>query len=161
MYCDQCGSALVVGQLRCVKCGKEVRGYYQPSRVQEHIRLLGILWMALSALNVVGGAVLVVIANTLFATWHGVRGPAVSPNTLWLHPFLTFIGALILVKAAAGFIAGWGLLQREPWARLLTLVVGFIALFNIPFGTALGIYTFWVLLPAQAEEEYRTMSQAA
>jgi len=27
-------------------------------------------------------------------------------------------------------------------------------LINAPFGTALGIYTLWVLLPAQSEEEY-------
>jgi hypothetical protein len=161
MYCDQCGASLAAGQLRCVRCGKEVRGYYHPSRVQEHIRLLGILWLALSALSVLGGAAVIVVANTVFGSWGGFRGPGLNPNTVWLHPFLTFIGALILVKAAAGFIAGWGLLQREPWARLLTLVMGFIALFNIPFGTALGIYTFWVLLPRDAEEEYRALSQAA
>jgi hypothetical protein len=38
--------------------------------------------------------------------------------------------------------------------------VGFISLFNIPIGTALGVYTLWVLLPAQSEEEYRAFSQA-
>ena len=66
MFCDQCGAALVAGQLRCTRCGKEIVGYVRPNRVQEHVRLLGILWMAASALNVVGGLVLVVIANTLF-----------------------------------------------------------------------------------------------
>jgi hypothetical protein len=161
MYCDQCGASLVAGQLRCVRCGKEIRGYYQPSRVQEHVRLLGILWLALSALSVIGGAALVAVANTVFGTWGGFRGPAVNPSTMWLRPFLTFIGCLILAKAAAGFIAGWGLLQRESWGRLLALVMGFISLFNVPLGTALGIYTFWVLLPGEAEQEYRALSQAA
>jgi hypothetical protein len=47
------------------------------------------------------------------------------------------------------------LLQREHWARIAVLVLAFISLFtNIPFGTALGIYTMWVLLPAESEREY-------
>jgi len=39
--------------------------------------------------------------------------------------------------------------------------VGFLALLNIPIGTALGIYTLWVLLPQQSDEEYRSLAQAA
>jgi len=163
MFCDQCGAPLQSGQQRCARCGKEVHRrieavYVQRNRVQEHVRLLAILWMAYSALTVVGGIVLIVISNTLFGRF-SQAGP--SPEvTSWLRPFLTVIGYLILAKAAASLIAGLGLLQREPWGRTLTLVVGFISLFNIPIGTALGVYTLWVLLPAQSEEEYRAFSQA-
>jgi glucose uptake protein GlcU len=53
------------------------------------------------------------------------------------------------------------LLQHEEWARVFALVIGFIALLSVPIGTALGIYTLWVLLPAQSEQEYRTLSHAA
>ena len=79
---------------------------------------------------------------------------------MFLHPFLSFIGIVIAIKAAAGFLAGWGLLQREPWARVLALVLACLALFHIPFGTALGIYTLWVLLPAQSEQEYEQQTRA-
>ena len=79
----------------------------------------------------------------------------------WLRPFLTFIGGLILVKAVAGFFAGWGLLQREPWARVVALILGFLSLFNVPIGTALGIYTLWVLLPTQSDDEYQALANAA
>jgi hypothetical protein len=37
---------------------------------------------------------------------------------------------------------------------MLTIVLAFIALFHVPFGTALGIYSLWVLLPAEADAEY-------
>jgi len=47
-------------------------------------------------------------------------------------------------------MAGWGLLQRAPWARLLALILAFLALFNVPFGTAIGVYTLWVLLPDES-----------
>jgi hypothetical protein len=76
---------------------------------------------------------------------------------------LVSIGGVVLLKSAAGFLAGWGLLQHESWARILALIIGFISLINVPLGTALGIYTMWVLLPAQSDEEYRALarSQAA
>jgi hypothetical protein len=64
-------------------------------------------------------------------------------------------------KGCAGFIAGWGLLQHEGWARILALVLGFVSLFtNIPFGTALGIYTMWVLLSSDSEREYEALAEA-
>jgi hypothetical protein len=163
MFCDQCGSQLQPGAPRCGKCGKPARGLVesQRSRVREHVQLLGILWMAYSALHVFLGIVLILIAQTLFGhLMHVPNGPP-PEITAWLRPFLTAMGWLILAKAAAGFIAGWGLLQRQEWARIVTLVVGFVALLNLPFGTALGIYTIWVLLPTQSDDEYKALSQAA
>jgi hypothetical protein len=44
---------------------------------------------------------------------------------------------------------------------MLTLILGCINLIKLPFGTALGIYTLWVLLPAQSEEEYAQIARAA
>jgi hypothetical protein len=156
MFCDKCGASAQPDQRFCGRCGKEFAGgavgFPRRNRVAEHIRLLGILWLALSALNAVGGVVLYVLANTLFPHLSEMGAPEAA--TSWLHPFLSFIGILIVIKAAAGFLAGWGMLQREPWARMLTIVLAFLALFNIPFGTAVGIYTLWVLLPAGADAEY-------
>ena len=127
-------------------------GYPRRSRVQEHVRLVAILWFAFSALNALGGVVLIVLANTLFLHLHDFGAPE-APSA-FLHPFLSFIGVLVVAKGAVGFLAAWGLLQRESWARILTLILAFISLISPPFGTALGIYTLWVLLPSHAEEEY-------
>ena len=38
---------------------------------------------------------------------------------------------------------------------MLALVLGFLALIDVPLGTALGVYTLWVLLPERSEEEFR------
>jgi hypothetical protein len=131
------------------------------SRVREHVRLVGILWIAYSALHAVGGVAVIMVAQLVFG--HVIHIPNGPPPevTVWLRPILSFIGWFLLVKAAAGFIAGWGLLQRQEWARTVALVVGFVALLNVPIGTALGIYTLWVLLPAQSDDEYRALAQAA
>ncbi len=53
--------------------------------------------------------------------------------------------------AVPSFFAGSGLLNRRPWARVLTLVLGFFKFFNFPIGTGIGIYTYWVLLQTDAD----------
>jgi hypothetical protein len=162
MFCDHCGAQLQTGEPSCGRCGKTVMGFIElrRSRVREHVRLLGILWLAYSALHVIAGGVVIVVAQTVFGHFHIPNGPPPEVS-VWLRPLLCFIGCLILVKAAAGFIAGWGLLQREEWARTIALVMGFIALLNVPLGTAMGICTLWVLLPAQSDDEYRALARAA
>ena len=42
----------------------------------------------------------------------------------------------------------------------VAIIVAIIALLNPILGTLLGIYTLWVLLPGEAEVEYRKMSGA-
>jgi hypothetical protein len=169
MFCDGCGAAVQPGQGFCGKCGKQIVGpttvsaltslQQRPGRVQSHLHLLGILWLALSALNTIGGVVLYILANTLFAHLHEMGAPPEAPVG-FLRPLLSVLGIFVLAKAAIGFMAGWGLMHREPWARVLALVLGFISLFNIPFGTILGIYTLWVLLPAQSQQEYDSVAAA-
>jgi len=157
MFCDRCGTEVQSDHRFCSSCGREFFGaaavYSRRSRVHEHVRLLGILWLAFSAFNAVGGVVLYVLAQTLFRHLPEMGAP---PEVgAWLPTFVSFIGAAVVAKAAAGFIAGWGLLQRESWARILTIILAFLALFSIPFGTALGIYSLWVLLPSESEAAYQ------
>jgi len=128
--------------------------------VQEHVRLLGILWIAMGAFNVVGGVVLSILANTIFNGRFIPPGEHDIPGN-FMHHLMGFLAIVVFVKAAAAVAAGWGLLQRESWARLLALIVGFLALLHVPFGTALGIYTLWVLLPAESEQEYEAQTRAA
>jgi hypothetical protein len=163
MFCDGCGGAVQPGQSFCSKCGKQIVGPVlvsqpMPGRVQQHMHLLGILWLAMSALNAVGGLVLIVVANTLFPHLHEMGAPAEMP-TSFLSAIVSTLGIIVLAKAACGFIAGWGLLHREGWGRIVALVLAFISLFNIPFGTAIGVYTMWVLLPAASQQEYDALSE--
>lgn len=158
MFCQNCGTEVHPGQKICRGCSRPLIDYavvVQTSRMQRHLQLLGIFWIAYSAITILGGVVLVIIANALFGPAGHLGAPA------FLQPLLTAVGVFLIVKSALGIAAGWGLLQRESWARILSLVLGFMALIHIPLGTALGIYTMWVLLAPGADDEYRVMGAHA
>jgi predicted nucleic acid-binding Zn ribbon protein len=159
MFCDACGTSVQRGQGFCSGCGKQVLGsiaeLYPRRRVQGHIQLLAIFWFAISAFNAIIGVILYILANTLLAP----GGAADAP--IFLRPLMSVVAVIIVGGAALGFSAGWGLLHCEPWARVLALVLAFLVLFiNIPVGTAVGVYTMWVLLPGESEQEYGTLVRA-
>lgn len=81
--------------------------------------------------------------------------------TGFVPQLVTLVGYGLIGTAVAGIAVGWGLLVRTEWARLAALVLGALSLLDVPFGTILGIYTFWVLLPAESEVEFRNLSAAA
>jgi hypothetical protein len=124
-------------------------------RIAGHIRLLGIFWLALSVFRLIPGFFLL----TLFQRGAWGMFPPDMPG--FLFGLMRGIGLLMLAGAVIGIIAGWGLLERQPWARMLTVVLAFFNLLDLPLGTALGIYTLWVLLPARSEQEYRQISRVA
>src|SRR5579862_8290688 len=75
-------------------------------------------------------------------------------------PLLLYIGGgSLLLLGAGGICVGLGLQQRQAWARTAAIVLAVLALFHPPFGTALGVYTLWVLLSDESGEEYRHLSQ--
>jgi len=69
-----------------------------------------------------------------------------------------FAAIFLGVMAALQLLAGWGLLQRKPWARILTIVLGVISLIRFPLGTALGVYTLWVLLSKEGAAQFGVVS---
>lgn len=155
MYCNSCGTQVSQLATFCSKCGKSMGNSIlmpRQGRIAGHIRLLGILWLAISALRLIPGLFLLALAGSrLFP-------PEVPP---FVQAVLPAIGLCFLAVAGIGVAIGWGLLARQSWARMLTIVFGAISLIDIPFGTALGIYTLWVLLPAESEQEYKSLASAA
>ena len=73
------------------------------------------------------------------------------------------VPALMLLMGAAVFLAGAGLamvltgralLRRRAAGRLTALCCAVPNLALVPFGTALGVYTCWVLLNEDARREF-------
>jgi hypothetical protein len=59
---------------------------------------------------------------------------------------LRFAGFFLLVRVGLAALAGWGLLERTQWGRIVAIVAACLSLIKFPFGTALGIWTLVVLL---------------
>ena len=104
---------------------------------------------------------LLILGTAFFPHLHEMKGvPADVPSSFLCALFST-LGAIFLAKAAGGFVTGSGLSNHAPWARNLALVLAFILTFtNIPLGTALGVYTMWVLLPRESQREYDALVKA-
>ncbi len=152
MFCDGCGTSLAAGAGFCPACGKRVGAAPlapAQSRLAGHVRLLGILWLALSAFRFIPGLIL----------WHLFR-PGLLPVEfpMFVQGLARAAAGIFMVGGVVGLVAGWGLLERQSWARTLVIVLGFLNLFDMPFGTALGVYTLWVLLPAKSGQEYEDMA---
>ena len=160
MYCSHCGAEVKPDHQFCASCGKPLgpapaAPVAPRGRLQSHLQLVGVLWIVYSAFHLLA-ALAVLFVGKVILTRVGL-----PPEASFVPALVTLVGFCLLAASAVGIIAGWGLLQRVSWARLLTLILAFLALFNIPFGTALGAYTLWVLLPKESAEEYDRMAQAA
>jgi hypothetical protein len=56
------------------------------------------------------------------------------------------VAGFLVLLAVPGIIGGIGLLKGKSWARILVLILAVFDLLDFPIGTAIAIYTMWVLL---------------
>jgi len=145
-FCGACGKAFqAVPPRRAPATGT--------GRVEGHVRMLGMFWLVYSGLRMLGGW----FATRFFTHWHFFWNPDFP---FFLPGMLRGVGMMLMATGILGILAGWGLMERQPWARTLGIVLGFLALFHFGIGTALGIYTLWVLLPAESAQEYQRTARA-
>ena len=139
--------------------------YAVPSRVARHVQILGILWAVRGGMSLLGWLIAVPFLTGFFGPFgHGFGrhgfGHGFGPwNGLFGAPFwIPFVTAFVVVHVALSLITAYGLLTRQPWGRVLAIIAAIFALIRIPFGTALGIYTLIILLPADAAVDYAAIS---
>ena len=112
-----------------------------------HVDFVGVLfivWAILTAL--VGLATLALgIAAVAIITSADRAGGAQVAAGLTAIAFIA-LAIIAIVWGAAHVAVGFPLRRRQPWARLLALVLGAVDLLLLPYGTALGCYALWVLL---------------
>ncbi|MFC1557712.1 hypothetical protein ACFL40_00005 [candidate division KSB1 bacterium] len=121
--------------------------------MDKHISLLATFYVGLS---IVGLFVAGIIFFILFGT--GI----ISQNQeafLILTTVGTIISFFFIITSIPGIIGGIGLFKRKNWARILVLILSAIKLFDIPLGTALGIYAFWVLLQDETVKLFENKRQ--
>jgi hypothetical protein len=160
MFCSACGNQLQPSSTACPNCGRSVPARLTitlPGHVERHLQILGILWVVAGALFLIPGFVLMAISGIV-----RISIPATETIGRFIAPVvLSIIGGSLFLVAAGGIVTGWGLLKHRPWARMLAIVLGVVSLLHPPFGTALGVYTLWVLLSDQGGAEYERLARTA
>jgi len=120
--------------------------------MQTHVKVLGVLYLAVSGFFLVGALFLILFAGSAA----GIVGAAAEPEDAAIAiPVIGIAGTALAmflgVFAAPGLVTGYGLLQLKPWARIVGIVLSAISLLYIPIGTAIGVYGLWVLLSKDTE----------
>jgi hypothetical protein len=160
MFCSACGTPIQPQSSICPNCHRPIPAVLPvtpPGRLDHHLHILGTLWVIAGALFVIPGFVLMMISGVV-----RVAVPATETIGRFVAPLvLSIIGSSLFLVAAGGILVGWGLLKHQPWARVAAIVLGIVSLLHPPFGTALGIYTLWVLLSDQRGAEYDRLAHAA
>ena len=114
--------------------------------MDKHVTVVGSLHIGYSALGILAGLV-------LFVLLVGIGFLADDQEALNILTLIaSVVGVFLVVTAIPGIIGGIGLLKRQAWARILLLILSVFDLFAIPIGTALGVYTIWVLLQDETEQ---------
>jgi hypothetical protein len=109
------------------------------NRADKHVTLLATFYVALSAVGLLAAAI-------VFAAVVGGGLLSADEEAIFITSTVgTAVSSLVAVLSLPGLIAAYGLFKRSTWGRYLTLVLGAMNVLNVPFGTALAVYTFWVL----------------
>jgi hypothetical protein len=120
--------------------------------METHVKVLGILNVALGALGLCGALFLLLVFG-------GVAGAVLADGDPDAAAAISVIGltgsALVIVLVALslpGVIIGIGLYRRLPWARAAGIVLSILSLLLMPFGTVLGLYGLFVLFSKETEQ---------
>jgi hypothetical protein len=113
-----------------------------------HVTILG--WI-----NIAASGLFIVIGVFGFFFLVGLSATVGDPEATKILSFVGCAGvAFLTTLSLPGLLAGYGLLTRQSWARILGIIVAILDLFNVPIGTAIGIYALWVLTEDEAVEYF-------
>jgi hypothetical protein len=127
--------------------------------MQSHIRVLGILHIALGALGVVVALAILLLFGGIAGFVDAAASAEGGVDAQAAAPILAIVGGAIaiflLLVSLPGIVCGIGLLHYREWARILTIVLSAIDLLHVPLGTLLGIYGLWVLLQKETVDLFQ------
>ncbi len=120
--------------------------------MDKHLSIVAALHIGFGILGLIG-------AFFFFLLMAGIGFLADDPQAHMILTLIgTFIAAIVVLTSIPGLIGGIGLWRRKGWARVLILIVSALNLLNFPLGTALGIYSIWVLVHEETNALFRTES---
>ncbi|MBN2246920.1 MAG: hypothetical protein JW755_13865 [Candidatus Aminicenantes bacterium] len=118
--------------------------------MEKHIDIIAILWIVLGVLSFVGGMITFgILFGVSFIPDIGSEAPVI------LRTIGIILGIIAAVLSIPKVLAGIGLMRRQEWGRILTLIISFLAILNFPLGTALAIYSFVILVKEESIQLFK------
>jgi hypothetical protein len=108
-----------------------------------HLDILGWLYRLVGAVGLLTGLALGVLALGTVALADEMASENAGPSIARLF---IFAGAGFVATGAAMVAIGGALGRRRAAGRRAAIVAGVLNLVFLPFGTALGVYSLWVLV---------------
>ena len=116
-----------------------------------HIDVLGTLHLVWGAFGVMTGLSLAILAA---GTWGSLASQSLGLGERAAVAVLAVVAAFLIVGGLLSAWTGRALKREQPRGRLVALMMAVPNLVVVPFGTALGVYTFWVLLNDDARRVF-------
>ncbi len=124
----------------------------------KHVPVVAYLHIAWSSIGLLGGLFIFALLSNVGLILHAAGAPAEElPEGIFaiLPIIATAIGIGAAILSLPGIVGGIGVIRKKEWGRIVLLVVSFFDLLSIPFGTALGIYSIWVLMNDEVVKEFK------
>jgi len=110
------------------------------NKMEKHLTVVAALQVGFSLLGIIAAII-------VYTVLHNVMQIADEPETSRVLSIIARWGSLfLLIVSVPGLIGGIGLFMNKSWARILVLIISVLSLLNIPIGTAVAIYSIWVLV---------------
>jgi len=125
-----------------------------------HVNILAWIYIGSGILTGVVGFVMLFasrLITTLPIPWPPEMPPSVVP---FIGSIVVFAGLATIALAGGIAAAGVGLLQYRNWGRILATIMAVFLIFKFPVGTAIAVYTFWVLFSQEGATHYKARSAA-
>ena len=117
--------------------------------MEQHRKVLGILNLVWGGLGALGGTVALLVLGGTAGLIDVISRD--NPDAWIAVPILSFMAMAVfagsLLMSVPSLIAGYGLVNGRGWGQVWGIVVSALHLINLPFGTLLGAYGLWVLMP--------------
>jgi len=113
--------------------------------MESHKKVLGIIYIVSAVFQVLILFFLSLFLSTIFSYAMSQANPEDVRILALITDLMHYLPAFFIIFfSLPTFVAGIGLVARQPWALILALIMGCFKLFSFPIGTAIGIYAIWV-----------------
>jgi hypothetical protein len=110
---------------------------------QDHNRIIGIMHLIWGGFNTL---MILIIYPVVFAIMRPIfsSDPNLPPEFVSIFTaVMVAVFVLSLLLSLPPLLAGYAMLKRKRWAKVMAVIAACFEALSVPFGTALAVYSLW------------------